>query len=115
MDSGLADAYAAMVFTKPIPASPVTTDESPIHKNEETGLVECADGFDSRFERPASDGGRYVTLDDLLGVLSLGTQYTKAKIAGIPYQYGTFLLHPDRLGLSTIQKGQHFTTAQLDM
>ena len=108
MDSGLADAYAALVFTKPIPASPVTTDVSPIHKDEETGLFECADGFDSRFERPASDGGRYVTLDDLLGALSLGTQYTKAKIAGVPYQYDSFLLHPDRLGLSTIPKGTAF-------
>ena len=47
-----------------------------------TSMVDCQNGFDSRYEVPASRGGKYVTLSDLRNIFHIGIEHGKKKIAG---------------------------------
>lgn len=46
------------------------------------GVVTCSKGFDERYEKPYTAGGKYATLTDFKNLFSIGQTYGKAKLLG---------------------------------
>ena len=52
-------------------------------KDISTGIYDCSKGFDIRYEKRASDGGRYPTLVDFRNLFTVGIDYGKQRAMGI--------------------------------
>ena len=57
--------------------------------NGASSIVYCKHGFDERYEKPESKGGRYVTLSDLRNMFTIGVEHGRNKILGWKNRYNS--------------------------